>query len=275
MHRVSLLTCTVLFSFQVFAVSEDSILSTDSNIVAGDTVHSSDSLHDTVIETIRDSLSNDSTVAEAHDSATCSTAIDVIIHGDTGQVLPRDTLPPSVHYYRDTLTAPQKTQLRIMGRIKHGIVLLLRHIKHLFFFILFAGILLSVIVLYRRKIDSRRFMTSTRLSIMDREVQLACKHMEDNYADPELSVESICRALVTGPAFLEALFERELGMSVTEFLYHVRINRSKLLLKKDPEIDQEELLNQIGFGDYDLFLRKFNEITGVTVEEYLDSLSKE
>ena len=116
-------------------------------------------------------------------------------------------------------------------------------------------------------------MTSTRLSVMDREVQLACKYMEIHYADPELSVESICEALVTGPAFLEALFDRELGMSVTEFLTHVRINRAKQLAKKSPELDEEELLAHSGFTDRELFMHKFKEITGISFEEYRASLT--
>lgn len=272
MHHVSILAISVIFSFHVLATSEDSIQPSDSDTANIDTLVNSDSLDDTPNTAISDSLTVDSSVI---DSDSQDTAADSGEYVDTMQLVPKDTVPSSEHFYRDTLTGPQKALQQIISRLKRGILLIFRSIKHLFWLIIICGIILSAILFYRRKVDSRRFMTSTRLSVMDREVQLACKYMEENYADSGLSVESICIALVTGPAFLEALFDRELGMGVTEFLTHVRINRAKLLMKKSPEVTDEELINQIGFSDYELFLQKFNEITGITVEEYLDSLSNQ
>lgn len=139
-----------------------------------------------------------------------------------------------------------------------------------YFIVLFisCGIVLYTVFFYRRRKDNERFLTSTRLSVMDREVQLACKYMEENYRDSDLTIESMCEELVTGPAFLEALFEKELGMSVSEFIAQVRINRAKSILNKRPGIEADETALDIGFTDKKLFQQKFREITGLTFEEY-------
>lgn len=126
----------------------------------------------------------------------------------------------------------------------------------------------ATVLFYRRRRESERFLTTMRLSVMDREVQRACKYMESNYNDHTLTVENMCGDLVTGRAFLETLFERELGVSVMQFLDQVRINRAKLFLKKGPDTSPEEMARRVGFLDKKAFLRTFDAVTGVSYSEY-------
>lgn len=153
---------------------------------------------------------------------------------------------------------------------------------HLFDILLVKIILLlcsiSIIIytffFFKDRRDKNRFMTTTRLSIMDKEVQRACKYIELNYENTDLSVDNICTALVTGKAFLEAIFEKELGITVEAFIDQVRINRAKVLLNKKPLTIADELATSCGFKDADSFLQKFQNVSGTQLETYRNSLPR-
>lgn len=145
---------------------------------------------------------------------------------------------------------------------------MLGHLVHFFVIIFSAMIVWATVMFYLRKRRQERFMTNTRLSLMDKEVQKVCRHVETNYADPELSLDSICRDLMTGEAFLEALFEKELGMTVPEFIDQVRVNRAKIMIEKEPDVSPEDLAGAVGFKDPTELHRVFQRLTDTTLQEY-------
>ena len=123
---------------------------------------------------------------------------------------------------------------------------------------------------YRQKTEKTRFLTTTRLSIMDkgsrghagilRPILLILSFLLKNFEE-----------LVTGEAFLEALFQKELGMSVGEFIGQVRINHARILLNKTPSLTPEELAFRCGFPDAEAFSRSFRSIAGIGFSEYVKS----
>jgi AraC-like DNA-binding protein len=133
-----------------------------------------------------------------------------------------------------------------------------------------AIILAAVVVVkrYRDRVPGRRFLTTTRLSVMDKEVQRACRYIEQHFADPGLTPKTVCDALVTGEAFLEALMDRDLGISVSEFIMHVRVNGAKKILEKDAAASKESVASATGFGDPGSFETAFKKVTGVEFEVY-------
>lgn len=145
----------------------------------------------------------------------------------------------------------------------------------LLIFILSLIIIIAAVIHLRRRGEQNRFMTTTRLSIMDKEIQRACRYIEMNFKNPQLSVEYLCNELVTGKAFLEALFERDLGISVAEFIDQVRINRAKVLLGQDEVPGTDELAFETGFTDENTFLQTFKRVTGAGFETYLTSVTDE
>jgi len=155
----------------------------------------------------------------------------------------------------------------------HSIIRWLRtHLLVLFIFGFVSGTVLSIMLFILKKTDKKRFMTTTRLSIMDKEVQKACRFIEKNYADTELGLEKICVNLITGEAFLEALFERELGISVTGFITQVRINRAKIMSHKNPDADVDRIAEETGFPDVTSFSCTFQEITGTDFETFRNAI---
>lgn len=151
--------------------------------------------------------------------------------------------------------------LKLKSLVKYFILLVIALIGIWMFFSIYNYI--------RNRVEEKRFVTSTRLSIMDKEVQRACKYIEKHYHDPDLSVSSICEALVTGPAFLEALYIRELGMSIDDFITQVRINRVNDILNKDKSISVEELALRTGFTDSKKLAQSFKKVTNIVLQEQL------
>jgi two-component system response regulator YesN len=141
----------------------------------------------------------------------------------------------------------------------------------------FVFLLASIIIigLYLRRVlkkaDRPAFVTTTRLSIMDKEVQTACRYIEKNYRNPQLSLETVCKALVTGQAFLDALFHQELGLNVEEFIRHVRVNRARMLIEKDTATPAEVAAQETGFPDVQSFTGAFSSIVGIPYERYRDT----
>lgn len=133
-------------------------------------------------------------------------------------------------------------------------------------------IIFTTILFYLQKKERQRFMTTTRLSVMDKEVQRACRYIELNFAVCQLSSEMLCEELVTGKAFLEALFQKELGMKIENFIEQVRINRAKILLNKNPLLTLEEIAIETGFEDSAKFAQTFQNIAGISYEAYKNSL---
>lgn len=105
-------------------------------------------------------------------------------------------------------------------------------------------------------------MTTMRLSLMNSEVQRACVHIEKDFGDPVLSPQSVCAAIITGKPFLEALFEKELGMSISAYINHVRIHHAKLLARAAPETSGPEMAARVGFSDSAAFEMQFKLVEG-------------
>jgi AraC-like DNA-binding protein len=135
-------------------------------------------------------------------------------------------------------------------------------------------VIAAAFMFMRKRKAAPRFLTTTRLSVMDREVQRACKYIEKNFADAELSVANVCHNLVTGEAFLEALMERELGVTVNDFISHVRVNRAKQILGKNPSAEIDVLAQETGFASSIAFLATFKKLTGTPFESYADQRRK-
>lgn len=115
-------------------------------------------------------------------------------------------------------------------------------------------------------------MTTTRLSVMSRMVQLAIRYIEKNYMVVGLSADKICVYLVTGRAYLEALFSKELGMKIEDFIDQARINRVKFILAKDPHSALIDIAAMTGFADEKNCADKFQRICGIDLETYREHL---
>jgi len=183
--------------------------------------------------------------------------------GDTGNRAPAS----NSNYIVSRLLVLKKIFASMLAVLK-------RNALKILFLIVSIGVITLTVVYINSSGEKKRFLTTTRLSIMDKEVQKTCRYIEKNFADPQLSLSTICTDLVTGEAFLEALFENELGMSVAGFIDQVRVNRCKIILSKEPQLSSLELFGMLGFPSQKQFESTFLSIAGVSVETFKSNLPK-
>jgi len=138
---------------------------------------------------------------------------------------------------------------------------------HIVFLAASAALIAATLYFFltRRRNDSRRFLTTTRLAVLDKLVQRGCRHIEANYPDPALTPEAVCNSLVTGKAYLDALFMNELGINVQDFIVQVRVNAIKNRLSAPQEerpSDMNEICAECGFADRAEAERCFSAVCG-------------
>jgi len=165
------------------------------------------------------------------------------------------------------VNTPVDTPLNAPAKESKKIFLLPAYTFHIVFLAASAALIAATLYFFltRRRNDSRRFLTTTRLAVLDKLVQRGCRHIESNYPDPALTPETVCNSLVTGKAYLDALFMNELGINVQDFIVQVRVNAIKNLLtapQAQPSPDINEICAECGFADRDEAERCFSAICG-------------
>ncbi|MDR2728282.1 MAG: AraC family transcriptional regulator [Chitinispirillales bacterium] len=150
------------------------------------------------------------------------------------------------------------------------------HLLYLIFFFCSVIVIIMAVLFFSTKKDGRRFLTTTRLSVLDKMVQKGCRYIESNYMDSNLMVETVCSELVTGAAYLNALFIKEIGIDVQSFIIQVRVNSIKnLLAESPPASDLGKICEQCGFKTSAEAREHFVKLCGVGIEEYRNSLAAE
>jgi len=145
-------------------------------------------------------------------------------------------------------------------------------IFHIIFLAASLAVIAATLFFFLRKREPRRFLTTTRLSVLDRMVQKGCRYIESNYADPRLTVEKVCGELVTGETYLDAMFVKEIGIGVQDFIRQVRVNSLKNLLTANPLQDIEKACGQCGFTTRAAAESHFANLVRMGIDEYLSTL---
>lgn len=100
-----------------------------------------------------------------------------------------------------------------------------------------------------------------------RTVEEAKSYIDHNYADSELSVESLCTHLHLSPAYFSTLFKRETGMSFTAYVTNVRMERAAALLRETDE-KTYRIAEETGYTDPNYFSYVFRRRFGVSPSKY-------
>lgn len=83
----------------------------------------------------------------------------------------------------------------------------------------------------------------------------------------ELSLSTIAEYLNLSPAYLSAIFKKEMGKTITDFINERRVSRAKTLLKTT-SLQIQTIAQHCGFFDVHYFSRVFKKIAGKTPKSY-------
>jgi len=96
--------------------------------------------------------------------------------------------------------------------------------------------------------------------------QAAIKFIKDNYYE-DISLISIASHVKVVPTYLSEIFNKEIGMSIPQYLTKLRIEKSKKLLSES-SLKIFEVANSVGIKDANYFGKVFKKQVGVTPQQY-------
>jgi len=85
--------------------------------------------------------------------------------------------------------------------------------------------------------------------------------------EDRLSLEELAQSVNISTTRLRALFKSETGMTPSQYVKKLKIEKAKRLAE-NTHLTISEILDQIGVGDESHFLRNFKRACGMTLTEY-------
>ena len=88
-----------------------------------------------------------------------------------------------------------------------------------------------------------------------------------DHLDRDLSRDDIARAVYRNPAYLSRLFRKETGLSLSEYIAKLRIERAKRLLTETND-KISHIAECVGYYHFSYFAKLFKKMTGLSPQEY-------
>ncbi|MDR0862182.1 MAG: helix-turn-helix domain-containing protein [Oscillospiraceae bacterium] len=96
-------------------------------------------------------------------------------------------------------------------------------------------------------------------------------HIKKNCAE-KLSLDLLAREVYLSKSYLSSIFKQETGMSLTEYITKVRVEKSKRLLTEE-NISLSAIASQCGFKDQSYFTKVFKKETGKSPKKFRNNAS--
>lgn len=107
---------------------------------------------------------------------------------------------------------------------------------------------------------------NNRLGNTDILIKKAEQYIEDNYGK-KITLDDIAGHVGISKYYFSVLFKKEKGITFSNYLNSVRIDKAKQLLK-NPQVTVNDAAYEAGFNDPQYFSKTFKKYTGMTVTEY-------
>lgn len=104
------------------------------------------------------------------------------------------------------------------------------------------------------------------------QVKNAEKIIVQNYADPNISLNDVCKHLYISPNYFSMIFKNQTGKTFVEYLTEVRTNKAMELMKAT-SLKTYEISNSVGYINAHYFSIVFKKATGYTPTEYREKVS--
>ena len=101
-------------------------------------------------------------------------------------------------------------------------------------------------------------------------VRNSLNYIDFHYMEP-LNLENLAQRFSVNKNYLSTRFHREVGVTVTEYINRVRVDRALNLLSQTTASIQETA-ERCGFSDANYFTRTFRKLQGITPMEYRKSV---
>lgn len=96
--------------------------------------------------------------------------------------------------------------------------------------------------------------------------------IEEQYANPELTLNSVANTLFVDPSYLSKQIKKHTGKTFNEYLTGIRITRAKELLQQPALPYSIQVIGEkVGYSNPHYFSRLFKQHTGQSPSEYKDN----
>jgi AraC-like DNA-binding protein len=92
-------------------------------------------------------------------------------------------------------------------------------------------------------------------------------YIEDNYPNPELSLDHLSDKFAISAKNISKLFKEESGCNFVDFLIGLRMDKAKLLLLSTDQ-SLQEISGDVGYFNYNSFNRAFKNVAGMSPSDY-------
>ncbi|CAH1199377.1 response regulator [Paenibacillus sp. JJ-223] len=124
--------------------------------------------------------------------------------------------------------------------------------------------------LYRAADELVHFKRSNEEERVNQVIHTLCGYIRDNL-EKDLSLVRLAELNHFNPSYLSRFFKQETGINLSEFIDDTRIRRAKELLSNSDLMVREVAL-QVGYESAHSFTRLFKKLTGMTPQEYRESV---
>ena len=94
------------------------------------------------------------------------------------------------------------------------------------------------------------------------------QYIEENFRDPELTVEKLCRAFGKSVPYFSKLFKGISGEGLLHYINTRRIQEAKILMKNNNSVSVNDVAEKVGFTNVNSFIRIFKKYEGITPGKY-------
>ncbi|MDL2233797.1 AraC family transcriptional regulator [Ruminococcaceae bacterium OttesenSCG-928-L11] len=94
-----------------------------------------------------------------------------------------------------------------------------------------------------------------------------------NHFDEDIALTSVAEEIGLNSTYLSTMFKEESGMSFSQYLQKLRIERSKELLQSTSE-PLSVIATQVGIGSEKSFIRLFKKLNHCTPGQYRSAMQK-
>ncbi len=102
----------------------------------------------------------------------------------------------------------------------------------------------------------------------ERPVKIIKKYLDENYAQ-SITLDTLSELVHMNPTYLSVMFKKEEGISYSNYLVKVRIEKAMELLEKGERA--KTVCEKVGYYDYRYFNKQFKKIVGMTPDTYKKS----
>lgn len=129
---------------------------------------------------------------------------------------------------------------------------------------------LSLCILELREV----YRSEVRITSKKELCKRAKSFIDENYADDQLSVNSLGEQIGIQAAYLSKIFKEEYGVSILNYIATVRISHAKRIMLEEGKTVQE-VTKRTGFLSTQVFTRTFKKLEGITPGQYKEMTRKE